>query len=161
MTIQTFTAPILAILLLLSLSGCGFRALEERVDALEAAADYQLEALEELPGVGSHSSPSGTSPAAPAKSPEAATTAASPADAAPPATEEETVLTAADAKAIALEHAGLTEDQVKFLRTEYEVDDRVPQYDVQFREGHWEHEYEIHAHTGQILSYEKDTRSSN
>lgn len=65
-------------------------------------------------------------------------------------------LTAEEAQAIALEHGGFTPDQVSFLRTEPELWDHVPHYDVEFREGYWEYEYEIHAETGEILSFEKD-----
>ena len=65
-------------------------------------------------------------------------------------------LTAEEAQAIALEHAGFAPDQVSFLRTEPELWDHVPHYDVEFREGRWEYDYEIHAETGQILSFEKD-----
>ena len=65
-------------------------------------------------------------------------------------------LTAEEAQAIALEHAGFTADQVRFLRTEPELRDRVPHYDVEFAEGRWEYEYEIHAETGAVLSFEKD-----
>ena len=65
-------------------------------------------------------------------------------------------LTAEEAQAIALEHAGFTADQVRFLRTEPELRDRVPHYDVEFQEGRWEYDYEIHAQTGEILSFDRD-----
>ena len=65
-------------------------------------------------------------------------------------------LTAEEAQAIALHHAGFTADQVLFVRTEPELWDRIPHYDVEFQEGRWEYEYEIHAETGVILSFEKD-----
>ena len=71
-------------------------------------------------------------------------------------TEPSRNLTAEEAQAIALEHAGFTADQVRFLRTEPELRDRVPHYDVEFAEGRWEYEYEIHAETGAVLSFEKD-----
>lgn len=61
-----------------------------------------------------------------------------------------------DAERIALEHAGLTVDQITALRTEYEIDDGVPLYDVDFRYDRWEYDYEINANSGQILSYSKD-----
>ena len=67
-----------------------------------------------------------------------------------------TLLTPEEALQTALSHAGFTADQVRHLHTEYETDDRVPHYDVSFREGPWEYEYEIHAATGEILSFEKD-----
>lgn len=65
-------------------------------------------------------------------------------------------LTADEAKAIALNHAGLTEDQVTGLRTEYDVDDGIPEYEVEFRQGKTEYDYEIHAETGEIRSWDKD-----
>ena len=66
----------------------------------------------------------------------------------------EAALTKEEATAIALEHAGLTEEQVGMLRTHYEIDDGVPQYDVDFRMGLTEYEYTVHAETGAILSFE-------
>lgn len=65
-------------------------------------------------------------------------------------------LTAEDAQKIALKHAGFTSDQVTALRTEYEIERGAGHYDVEFRHGHWEYDYEIHADTGEILSYSKD-----
>jgi len=65
-------------------------------------------------------------------------------------------LTKEQAQTVALEHAGFTADQVTHLRTKYEIDDGVPQYEVQFRRGRWEYTYEIHAENGTILSYDKD-----
>ncbi len=65
-------------------------------------------------------------------------------------------LTVEEAQAIALDHAGFAPDQVSFLRTEPELWDHVPHYDVEFQEGRWEYDYEIHAETGAILSFEKD-----
>lgn len=60
------------------------------------------------------------------------------------------------AKSIALAHAGLTEAQVKGLRAEFDRDDGRPEYDVEFRVGNMEYEYEIHAETGKILSWDKE-----
>lgn len=65
-------------------------------------------------------------------------------------------ISAAEAKSIALAHAGLTEAQVKGLRAEYDRDDGRPEYDVEFRVGSMEYEYEIHAETGKILSWDKE-----
>lgn len=75
----------------------------------------------------------------------------------PPATEAPAArLTAEEAKAIALKHAGFTSDQVSRLRAEFDWDDGVPTWDVEFREGYWEYDYEIHAETGKIRSFDKD-----
>ena len=65
-------------------------------------------------------------------------------------------LTQAEAMEIALAHAGFTAEQVQYLFTEYEIDDRIPQYDVSFHVDRLEYEYEIHAETGEILSFERD-----
>lgn len=67
-----------------------------------------------------------------------------------------TTLTREEAEAIALEHAGLASDQVSYLRTDYEIDDGVPQYEVEFHYDRWEYDYEINAQTGAILSYDRD-----
>lgn len=65
-------------------------------------------------------------------------------------------LTLEEAQNIALKHAGFAADQVTALRAEYEIEHGVPLYDVEFRHGYWEYDYEIHADTGEILSYSKD-----
>lgn len=65
-------------------------------------------------------------------------------------------ITQAEALEIALAHAGVPADQAQYLYTEYEIDDRIPQYDVQFYADGIEYEYEIHAETGEILSFDRD-----
>lgn len=58
-----------------------------------------------------------------------------------------------DAKRIALDHAGLSEDSVKRLNTYLEYDDGIEQYEVQFYEGTTEYDYTIDAVNGTILEY--------
>lgn len=70
----------------------------------------------------------------------------------------ESAITKEEAQWIALEHLGLTADQVKHLRTDYEIDDGVSQYDVEFHYGDWEYEFEIHAATGKILGFDKNNK---
>ena len=65
-------------------------------------------------------------------------------------------LTLEEAQNIALKHAGFAADQVTALHAEYEIEHGVPLYDVEFRHGYWEYDYEIHGDTGEILSYSKD-----
>ena len=65
-------------------------------------------------------------------------------------------LTREEAEKIALDYLGFTAEQVTRLRTEYEIDDGLPQFDIEFIQGDWEYEFEIHAENGQILSYDKD-----
>lgn len=61
-----------------------------------------------------------------------------------------------EATAIALKDAGFTTDQVTRLRTEFDYDDGRPEYEVDFHQGGYEYDYEIHAETGKILSKDKD-----
>ena len=65
-------------------------------------------------------------------------------------------ITRQEAEAIALTDAGLTAEEVQGLRTSYEVDDGLPEYEVEFYHDRWEYEYTIHAETGTILSFDKD-----
>lgn len=70
--------------------------------------------------------------------------AAAPASSRPIAKEE--------AIAIALKDAGFTEDQVTALRAEFGYDGVRPEYEVEFHQGNYEYDYEIHAESGAILS---------
>ncbi len=79
-----------------------------------------------------------------------------PATPAPAAPSSPSRITKEEAIAIALKDAGLTEDQVKMLRAEFDYDEGRPAYDVDFRQGNYEYDYEIHAETGRILSRDKD-----
>lgn len=65
-------------------------------------------------------------------------------------------LTKVQAIAIALEHAGLTEADITGLWAEYEIDDGVPEYDVEFHHGNYEYSYDIHAVTGEIRAYSRE-----
>ena len=66
------------------------------------------------------------------------------------------MLTADQAGDVALGHAKLTKEDVVGLHAELEIDNGIPQYEVEFRDGHIEYDYHIHAETGEILSYERD-----
>ena len=74
----------------------------------------------------------------------------------PAPTEPAQKLAAKEAEDIALKHAGLKRENVRFERTELDADDRVPVYEIEFHADGWEYDYEIHAETGKILSSEKD-----
>ena len=65
-------------------------------------------------------------------------------------------LTPEEAQEIVPDHAGVTAEEVKRLRTGFEYDDLVPQYEVRFRKGFVEYEYEVHGDTGEILSVDVD-----
>ncbi len=61
-----------------------------------------------------------------------------------------------EALAIALDHAGFTEAEVTCLRIRLDTDDRTPDYEIEFRRGRLEYEYEIHAETGAIKDFDRD-----
>lgn len=63
-----------------------------------------------------------------------------------------------EAKNIALKHANLTSNEVKFDRIEYDVDNGLNKYDIDFYYNNKEYSYEINAQTGEILSYEIDKK---
>lgn len=65
-------------------------------------------------------------------------------------------LSADEAKAVALAHTGLAEGDVTRLRAEFDMDDGIAEWEIEFSCGIWEYEYEINADTGTILSWERD-----
>ena len=65
------------------------------------------------------------------------------------------------AKEIALKHANLTSDQVKFVRVERDFDDGIQKYDIEFYYGNKEYDYEINASNGQIIKYDYDIEYNN
>lgn len=73
-----------------------------------------------------------------------------------PAATEPRQITKEEAVSIVLKHANLTEDQVTRLHTEFGYDDGHPEYDVDFHSGGYEYDYEIHAETGKIITWDKD-----
>lgn len=146
---KQLTAVLLIFALLLTMSGCSVAHAVQKLDAAEDRVEDKLDAAEDK----LEDSLRKTVTPAPKEEPPAPTeTAPAPAET-QPAPEK---LTQEQALKIALDHLGLTADQVTRLRTEYEIDDGIPQYDIEFHQGDWEYEFEIHAENGKILSYDKD-----
>lgn len=110
------------------LSACSPRQAEQKLDRIEDAVENRIDAVQEAVSN--------------------AVQEAIPTDKAK--------LTNQEAMAIAVKDAGLTLSQVSRLRAQYEIDDGIPQYDVEFSYNGFEYSYEIHAETGKILSFEKD-----
>ena len=96
-------------------------------------------------------SPEGTAVQDPA--PQNPTPAATPAQS---SVTESKQITKEIAVSIALQHAGLTENAVTRLHTEFDYDDGRPEYEVDFHYSGYEYDYEIHAETGEIISWDKD-----
>lgn len=145
---RQFAALLMALLTVSLLAGCAAQAVEYKLEKAEDTLEQKLDAAEAA--VEKHIReavvPETTVPRE-THAPEVPV---------PAGTEAAAPLTPEEAEAIALDHAGLAAEQVQHLRAEFEIDDRIPQYDIDFREGPWEYEYEIHAETGAVLSFDRD-----
>ena len=67
----------------------------------------------------------------------------------------------AKAKQIALDHAGLKENQVTFVHTKLDYDDGRWEYEVEFYADYTEYDYDINALTGDIISFDHDAEYYN
>jgi uncharacterized membrane protein YkoI len=63
------------------------------------------------------------------------------------------------AKSIALEHAGISEQDVVFIRARLDREDRRDVYDVEFYSGNTEYDYEIDAISGEIIEFDSEVES--
>lgn len=59
---------------------------------------------------------------------------------------------------IALEHAGLSSDDITMAKNELHTDDGVYEYEIEFYADGKEYDYTIHAQTGEIRSYDISTQ---
>lgn len=148
---KQLTAILLMFALLLTLAGCSAAQLDAAEDRMENRLDAVEDTVEQA--VRRAVTPAATPPQ-PAPVPTEAPPA--PAETAPAAAAAPDPITKEGAEQIALDYLELAKDQVKRLHTEYEIDDGIGQYDVQFISDDWEYEFEIHAETGKILSFDKD-----
>ena len=65
-------------------------------------------------------------------------------------------ISATKAKEIALKHAGVSADKVAYIKAEYDYDDGIREYEVEFKVDKVEYDYVINAVTGAVIGYEKD-----
>lgn len=70
----------------------------------------------------------------------------------------ETYISLDDAKKIAFEHAKVDGTKAKFDDQEFDLDDGVPSYELEFMIDGNEYEYDIHAVSGEVLKYEHDLK---
>ena len=154
---------LLTLCLLLTMAGCGVSRLEQRMDAAEERMEQRMDALEHAveEAVRQNAAPA-MATEAPAAMPRETAVATEEAPQMPPETtpapSAAEQITREQAQQIALDHVGLTADQVERLRANLEMDDGIAQYDVEFLAGDWEYEFEIGAGDGKLLSYDKDSR---
>lgn len=60
------------------------------------------------------------------------------------------------AKQIAFDHAGVAADAVSQLKVEFDSEDGVMTYEIDFYSGNMEYEYDINAKTGEIVKFERE-----
>ncbi len=68
----------------------------------------------------------------------------------------QTTVSREQAKATALSHAGLAENQIREYECELDFDDGVKKYEIDFKSGNYEYSYDINATTGSIIKFEKE-----
>ena len=65
-------------------------------------------------------------------------------------------ITKAQAKQIALDHAGFTESEVRFTKAKLDFDNGIFEYDIEFYAGTVEYDYTIAAADGRIIEFDID-----
>ena len=73
-----------------------------------------------------------------------------------PVVPETVSVTAEEARAAALNHAGLDASEVSDYRSKLDYDDARAVYEIEFVSGGYEYEYEIDAQTGKVASFDKE-----
>ena len=66
------------------------------------------------------------------------------------------MISLAEAKQIAFNHAGVNGANAVFDEEDLETDDGITYYDLEFDVGENEYQYEINAYTGVIIDYDID-----
>ena len=70
--------------------------------------------------------------------------------------DSQTYITAEQAKAAALSAAGFSASEVRGLKAEFDFDDGRAVYEVEFKKGIFEYDYDIDAVSGKVLKAEKE-----
>lgn len=73
----------------------------------------------------------------------------------------ETYLTLDEAKQVAFEHAGIDGTNAVFDDQDFDIDDGIPHFELEFKLDGVEYEYEVHAITKEILKYEIDNNDDS
>ena len=73
-------------------------------------------------------------------------------------TSDSEVISKEEAKAVALKHAGLTENEISRYKAELDKERNVLVYEIEFDSGKYEYDYDISAADGKVLKSEKELR---
>lgn len=79
-------------------------------------------------------------------------------DKAPEKTTAAAKITKEEAKAAALDHAGLAEKEISRFKAELDKERNVLVYEIEFDAGKFEYEYEVNAENGKVIKGEKEYR---
>lgn len=157
MKYRSITFLLLAMLLVPTFTACSPRTLNDRLDTAEEIAEERMDVVGDM--IEDHidntrnNVDNRTDNAEPSVE-NNGDTAAIPPSVTP--TTPSTAITKEKAESIALSHAGFTSEEVSHLYTELDFDDGIYKYEVQFYHGSLEYDYDIHAETGTIISFDKD-----
>lgn len=66
-------------------------------------------------------------------------------------------ITLEEARRLALTHAGVESDAAEWREHEYDLEDGTPFYELEFHADGIRHEYTVHAVTGQIVEYDRES----
>ncbi len=75
--------------------------------------------------------------------------------------EEKNVISVEEAKKIAVNHSGLTEENIKFKKIKLDKEDGIFVYEIKFFTTDKEFEYEINAESGEIIEFSSDDIKNN
>ena len=124
-------------------------AIESKLDPIENAVESKAEAVEDAIESNWHSLMNQENKQTePAKTQDPGTTDKH--------TSVQNTITKEQARDIALRHANVTADDVRFLKSEIDHENGKWVYEVSFRIGNIEYEYDILADSGKIVKSEKD-----
>ena len=133
-------APALALTLGLGLVGCGAAPAAQQAPAATEATTTQTTTNEKTDATATQQS-----------APAATTTESTTPAPAPAATPQDAYIGNDAAMAAALADAGFAASDVSELQCELDLDDATVHYDVDFKQGGYEYDYDIDATTGQII----------
>ena len=150
MSYRVATAAVAAALSLSVLAGCGAQS-SSSAAASSSAAPAATETSSSSSAASSSSTTASSSSASSSSAAADATNTSSSSEALTQNVTNNTEISPEEAKAVALSDAGLAEADVTNLKVELDRNDVVPHYDVEFKAGGQEYDYDIALANGSIL----------
>ena len=71
------------------------------------------------------------------------------------------IISKQQAKDVALNHAGLNENEIVGFKSEIDKERKALVYEIEFHAGKYEYEYEINAENGKVIKADKEPEKSN